>query len=474
MNYLYVFDLKPPGIHFLFAFAQMIAGDTMLSIRLFDIVWQSVTAFIILLITFRLTGNRLLSYIGSFLYLFLYYRQDYWHTLQADGMLNLPFALSVLLLISSYDRHSFLKITAAGILMAAALIFKYTIISFLPLLIICFLFSKKEQSSLKIKNIIYFFAGIIFTGTLVLLLYYFTGALGALADIQLVQTPLYTKIAYETETSGYITAQIIRLFTFSVYAPLILFSLASIVIVFIKKRADFTGLIVFSWLISSIFSLIIQWKFYHYHFLVILPSIIIGALYFVSIILKPGSEKFRKIAITGFALIFVGYLIFAFKPYISNYSTLYGFLSGKVSLKESYIKNGTTTDSVFMIEKTFKAIDYVNQNTEIDDKIYVWGFDPLIYYISGRECSSRFIYNFPLLWKSENSDFRHEFIRNIKEDSPKLILVAKNDPLYFISGYNEDSKQLLERFAEFRNIIKDKYEFRQELAEFDIYELKHW
>ena len=110
MNYKYVFDLKPPGIHFLFALIQFINGESMLSARIFDIVWQSLTGFFIFLIAYKLSLNKILSLISAFLYLLLYYRLDYWHTLQTDGSLNLFFAVSVLLLISSFESHSFLKI----------------------------------------------------------------------------------------------------------------------------------------------------------------------------------------------------------------------------------------------------------------------------------------------------------------------------------------------------------------------------
>ena len=82
MNYLHVFDLKPPGIHILFSLIQLIFGESMFSARIFDILWQSLTAFVIALISFRLQAGKFLSLLSSFFYLFLYYRLDYWHTLQ--------------------------------------------------------------------------------------------------------------------------------------------------------------------------------------------------------------------------------------------------------------------------------------------------------------------------------------------------------------------------------------------------------
>nr|HMT12029.1 glycosyltransferase family 39 protein [Ignavibacteria bacterium] len=184
MNYKEVFDLKPPGIHFFFSFIQLISGESMLNARVFDILWQFITAVIVMIISSRLTRSIYLSILAAFLYIFLYYRLDYWHTLQADGALNLFFALTVLLTISSFYSHSFLKIFAAGLVFGVALLFKYTIISFLPLLLICFLLSKTELKSLRIKNTIVFLAGIVFILISVVLLYQFTGALPELINVQ--------------------------------------------------------------------------------------------------------------------------------------------------------------------------------------------------------------------------------------------------------------------------------------------------
>lgn len=474
MNYLYVFDIKPPGSHFLFALAQFFAGESMFNIRVLDILWQTLTSFILFLIAFRLTNQKVLSLISSFLYLLLYFRQDYWHTLQADGMLNLPFAVSILLLISSYDKHSFVKIFLAGILFSMALLFKYTVISFLPLAFICFLYSNKEIRSIKFKNILVFFLGISSLAGLTAALYILSGSFNEMINIQFVQTPLYTKIAYETEYADFIINQLIRLFTISVYAPLIYFSLFAMVLLVLKRKFDFTNALLMSWVISSLFSLIIQWKFYYYHFHVITPALSLGAVLFVSSAQMYINKSKRKLLLAGFSIIFAGFIAFASKPYLGNYETLFSFLSGKQTLKEVYIKNGFTTDSVFMINKSFDAVDFVNQNTGQDDKIYVWGYDPLIYYLSGRKCVSRFVYNIPLLWKGENRELRKEFMYEMNKSNPKLILVESGDPLYFISGYNEDSKRLLERFPEFREFISAKYIFRKSIDDYDFYELKSW
>lgn len=473
MNYLHVFDLKPPGIHFLFAFIQLIGGESLLNARIFDIGWQIVTAITVFKITGKITKNNIFPAFAAVSYLFLYYRQDYWHTLQADGSLNLFFGISILLLLSFRNKHSFLKLFFAGISFAAVLLFKYTVISFLPLLIIALIADKKFIFSLRLKNIAVFVTGMLTTAGFVIILYYFTGALKELIDTQFLWTPLYTKIAFETEEFYFIFKHSIKLFTHSAYTPLLLLSIFSMIYSIFKKDLGFEKLLIFSWLISALLSLIIQWKFYNYHFLVIIPAISILGSYGLSLIKELFTEKksLYRFVLTAFILIFS---ILAFKPYIPNYLNIGDYFTGKESLNSIYIKNGFTTDSVFMYGKTIKAVDAVKENSELSDKIFVWGFDPLIYYLSSRHCSSRFIYNFPLLWKGENSEFRKEFLGAIDSDKPKLIIVANNDPLIYISGYDEDSKQSLKRFPEFDNIISTRYSFLTSAEDYEIYSRNEW
>jgi hypothetical protein len=237
----------------------------------------------------------------------------------------------------------------------------------------------------------------------------------------------------------------------------------------VKKELSFNKVLIYFWVIAAIVSLIIQWKFFYYHFLVIIPPLVIGTAFFFEIILR---IKSKVLAFSSVLVILFLYFAFGSKPYAGNYETLMNLASSKQTLSEVYIKNGFTTDSVFMIAKTFRAIECVDNNTNPNDKIYVWGFDPLVYYLSGRLSSSRFIYNFPLYWKGNNDEFRREFMFDMNYNTPKLILVAQKDPLPFISGYNEDSKQMIERFPEFKLFLEQRYTFEQQVDDFFVYELR--
>jgi hypothetical protein len=471
IDYKYVFDLKPPGVHFVFALGQLIFGKSMIGMRMFDILWQSVTGFVLFIIIYKLTKSKLAGLLSSVLYIFLYYRLDYWHTLQADGFLNLPFALSILFVLISYEKKYAVPLLTAGALFGITILFKYTLIIFLPLLIIIFIFQPDSQN--RIKKIFLYLGGFVIINLLAASLYLFAGALDEFIDIQFVQTLLYAKIGYETESTGFITANVLRLFFGSVYSPLIWFSVLLAIYLLTTKQFSYKYSVIFGWIASSIIGLIIQWKFFLYHFLVIIPAISAGASLFIANVNERYRKRFRIMTPISCAIILVCYFSFGFKPYISNYADLSDYLKGSKTINQLYEEKGFTNDSAFMIAKTFRAIEFVKQNTSENSGIYVWGFDPLIYYLSGRHCISRFVYNFPLYWKENNEKFQTEFMKDLNKEKPELILVSQHDPLYFISGFKGDSKDMLERVPGFKTFIEQNYEYAARIDDFSFFKIRN-
>ena len=471
IDYKYSYNLRPPGTHYVFALGQLLLGESMLGMRIFDILWQSLTGLVIFQIVILITGKKNFGLISAFLYVFLYYRLDYWHTMQTEGFMNLPFTLCVLLLIKTDAKRMLLKYFLAGMFFTVAAIFKFTIAAFTLLLVILLLIDFKSELSERLKKIFSFIAGSLIFVFAVLVYYYINSALSQLLEIQFVQIPHYAKIGYETETSGFIVSNIFRLFFYSVYSPLLFLSFILFVILVYKRKLDMRISILFIWLASSLLSLIMQWKFFYYHFLIIVPPAVICAAYSVQLIRNELKEKYLKYVNISSAILLLLFILAGSTSYYSRYGELISYVWGKQSMEELYIKYGTTSDSVFTIKKVNELTDYVKQNTKAGDRIYIWGIEPLIYYLSGRDCVSRFTYNTPLYWRGDDSRYQKEFIQSIQKENPKLILVARRDPMYNITGYKEDSEQMLQRFSEFREIIDRYYVLKADIEEFKIYQL---
>ena len=116
--YKEVFNTKPPLTHMLNALALKMFGHSMLSIRLFDLLWQCATAVVILLITNLFYERRYIGVLSALLYSFYYFGVDYWHSAQTDGFINLPVALSLLTFLLAKEKKKSLLWILSGILLA--------------------------------------------------------------------------------------------------------------------------------------------------------------------------------------------------------------------------------------------------------------------------------------------------------------------------------------------------------------------
>lgn len=470
IDYKYSYNLRPPAIHYTYALGEMIFGNSMSGMRIFEMIWQLLTSLIIFSIILKLSGSAKAAVFGSIFYLFLYFRLDYWHTLQTESFMNFFIAGSVLMLIGNSKRE-FILLFISGLFIGITLLFKSTILLLVVLLVLSLVFLKRKDEGSK-KSVIYA-SGIAFIFVLCAAYYFYNDAFNYFWEIQFVQIPMYAKIGYMNETKGFILSNVLRMFTYSVYAPLIFFSVILIILNIRKNEFGFSTAVLVSWFIAAIFSIIIQWKFFFYHFILLLPplTIIIFSYYKYLLNLFVKINKKTVYAVASFVIII--YALFAGKPYFSKYSDLTDVIFNRNSIQEKYIKLGITQDSVFTINKIYEITDYIKQNTKAKDKIFIWGIEPIIYYLSGRECVSRFIYNTPLYWRGNNLSYQNEFIKSLKETNPELILVAVRDPMDYITGYSATSEEMLNQSPEFKEIIINNYFEENEIAEFKIYRLKN-
>jgi hypothetical protein len=470
IDYKYSYNLRPPAIHYTYALGELIFGNSMSGMRIFEMIWQLLTSLIIFSIILKLSGSGKAGVFGSIFYLFLYFRLDYWHTLQTESFMNFFIAGSVLILISNWKRE-FIPLLISGLFMGITLLFKSTILLFVVLLILSLVFLKRKDNGFK-KSVIYI-AGIAFVFVLCIAYYFYNDAFNYLWEIQFVQIPMYAKIGYLNETKEFILSNVFRMFTYSVYAPLIFFSVILIILKIKKKEFGFNAALLASWFIAALFSIIIQWKFFYYHFILLLPPLTIIIFSYCQYLLNLFIKVNKKIVFAFASIVIILYALFAGKSFFSKYSDLADIILKRNTLQEKYIKLGITQDSVYTINKIYEITDYIKQNTKVKDKIFVWGIEPIIYYLSGRDCVSRFIYNTPLYWRGNNLSYQNEFIKSLKETNPELILVAIRDPMDYITGFSATSEEMLNQSPEFKEIIFNNYFKENEIAEFIIYRLKN-
>ncbi|RJP55900.1 MAG: hypothetical protein C4541_13405 [Candidatus Auribacter fodinae] len=120
---------------------------------------------------------------------------------------------------------------------------------------------------------------------------------------------------------------------------------------------------------------------------------------------------------------------------------------------------------------------YLRAQTTKDDTLFVWGFCPELYYLSGRRPASRYIHcNFlvgdicpyPYGPRPNNIQQRHwdELFTDLNTSMPEYIIdISPSDYLFF--GSNEIAK-----YPEFEAFLKNRYRMEKRMGSFVLYKKK--
>jgi hypothetical protein len=116
----------------------------------------------------------------------------------------------------------------------------------------------------------------------------------------------------------------------------------------------------------------------------------------------------------------------------------------------------------------FRVANWVSANTNPRDYVLVWGFEPSIYWFSGRRPATRFIYNVAQRshWQTETS--QKLFIEEVRQRSPVVVILQHNDIFPGVTGYGTDSVADLPRFAALDQYVTEHYKFLATIDDFDI------
>jgi hypothetical protein len=116
------------------------------------------------------------------------------------------------------------------------------------------------------------------------------------------------------------------------------------------------------------------------------------------------------------------------------------------------------------------ALD-IRSRTRSGTPIYIWGFEPTIYWLAQRPPASRFIYNVPQRTEWGKAYARRELMRELKQNLPALIVVQRNDVFPAVTGQTTDSRSELESFPELNAFIAGRYTLVKQIEDFDLYQL---
>jgi len=464
MPYKDAWDLKPPVVYCLYSIGLKIFGSSMMSLRIFDFLYFSTTIFAIYLLGSFLFSKRVGVCSGLMLSILYFFTNDFWALSQCESFMILPMVLSVYLSCRGLKNCSWLMIFSSGVLLSVVFMTKLTgIVLFVPVVLYVFFETYRQKGTWEIcgisLKILILIIGFSISTSLFFLWFYMKGALPDL---------IYTLFVYDA--AHFHSA--LKLNTAYVYLPFagfmrrylfLLFPAILSLLIKTNRSMRTVNILLYSWAVAAIFSFFIQGRYYHYHMLpVIAPLALLGSQGFFSLWSHPAlNTRFYYIKTKCLLAFIVMLLLFiAISPHIMftfNFTRSF-FDSNKTT--EFYSRYFTNKNG-FSLNTINKTVQFIKENTAQEDLIFIWGFQPLIYFLSGYQAPTRFFFSAALIapFNIKKNEWMAEVIADLQRKPPQYIIVAKDDVLVNIlmSGIERDSQSTLEEFPDLLMFLKENY-----------------
>jgi 4-amino-4-deoxy-L-arabinose transferase-like glycosyltransferase len=438
--YTEIWEQKPPGIIFAYSLAQGLAGRGFEAIHLLNWLAAWATALGLVALVLRWTGS--LAGAASAAILYVAYHSGiafggFWGIAQAEVLID-PFLLLVLFLVIPRPRDSTARAWrsfAGGVCVAVILGLKYSAAPLIALALLASLARGLDRRS-RVLRLAAFGAGL----TLPLLSWAaylaLSGRLSSFWTATVLFNLAHASIAAKARFDSLFLSRVFYLP--SIFLPLYAFAAAGTVLCVRSRWRDkgngATTLLAWSWFLwaLSLTQVFLQGKFwvYHYHVVLLPLSILAG----IGVARSHEWLVRTRLRLAGSLATLAAALALLAVPYAGEVSAylaghrLWEGLTGKIG-REEFLFSYRWGRTDFNALATTLAAERLKADTEPDDRVFVWGFEPGIYVYSERRPASRFFSDYPLMprFAGLHDQFVEELMRDLKANRPARIVVLRRD-----------------------------------------------
>jgi hypothetical protein len=504
-----LWDIKPPGIYYVYAVIVKIFGPGMWCVGVVDILWLLAISLCIFYFARPYLGAPTAA-LAMVFNAVRHCRIGYNDTAQAENFLILcVFAVWFLMreddrspaLLSRDSRASSLQRSrqrwpirvsrcfAAGLILGAAFWLKYNAIVFFPfILLMPFVdFRDLDRGLSRIRMAIswkdwlvrmsFVAGGFVVAIVAVLVHFWVSGAWPAMKEAHFEVLPRYAATGFQWNFAFLVQALRLTQNTLGFWAEVML--LLSLVTAWrlreIASLAPVLLLALAGWLCVAT-----QGRFHLYHFE---TCHALFAIFWAYVCVKTweGSQCVRRLfagrrwAVAG-ALTWVVLASLVFAALAEEGVRVvqqYRFLADWWKDPEVSYRNYYPQLQLEKLSDQVHIINFVKQNTNREDTVYVWGMAPLINFLSKRRSPTRFFYNYPLISTWGLEPWRQEVVRSLETARPSYIIVERNDanPLFTNNIMSSEQYLRLRQFPGLTNLLSRQYATVMQYTDFEIYGL---
>jgi len=468
-----IWDVKPPGIFYLYHASFALFGRSALAPRILDLLWTLATAVCLWSVGRRFFSPLAAAAVALFFLLRYVAGNSFWNTAQPDGFASLPLLLAAAALLGAERRRSNLLALISGASISLAILLKPTLGIALALPILAVAASAQEPPRPRLLRLASYLLGCLLPLALAAALLWRAGALTDTLEVLFLWNAEYARLRVPIPLAHDPIRQT-ALFLIGgrhhwLLFPVGLFALVGAADLTFRPSAGRMRWLLPTWAIVIIASVWVQGKYYTYHWLPVLPPLALLAGHRLTAAGRPlhhicPPPAARALSVLGLAAILATLGAAYWQSLHLPISALLG-RTPRAALLARWDRYGDVSLSA---DRAVAA--HLRSNTDPSDTVFVWGFEPLIYFLTDRAPASRFLYTVPLVTPWSPADWRGEFIRDLEERRPSFIVVAHNDALPWMTGRRDDSASQAKQFVEFQRLLKQRYQSPHRIEDFDIYQ----
>lgn len=475
--YTEIFIFKPPGTVFVHMGSQLLFGPSMVAVRAMDVLWTLSTGLALFWLARKATGRALAGVFAAMVYAWSAANLTYWSSSQTDSWVNLFYALALVLVLWDPSPRSrpWLGL-ASGLVFGGAFWLKYTTGALLPLIMVLPLLQFGLRDRRAWLTFIAIGAGFVASVLAVLGWLWLNGALSEFFAIQKNIVLPYTGVT--GDQSG-VKRRSLSKFLSGVErfgtAQLTLWGLGAagtIALVIARlwtswgERLDartLAAIAAVGWVACGLLSGFIQGKFWMYQMMTTVGG---GALLSAIGLWTLASGVRGRWA----AALAVCWLLWASGGRFPNrWSLLSRYATADLTADAIYRK-GTYRNGGFSLKQAMDVAVWLKAETEPGDRIFVWGYDPMIYVMADRRPVSRFPYHYAQIVPWGPDSYDDELLADLREHPPRMFVVPTKDSVSIVTKVKKHSDQLLEEWAELQAFVDEGYRRRTRIGRYTVYE----
>lgn len=480
MPYRDAWDFKPPGIYFVFAAAEALFGKAMSSIRLLEIAGLVALVFAFRRLGRVLFGSETAGLVGGALAVLIHAELEFWHTAQPESFGGMLTVFALVLVTGSAVSGSTAGERLRGAAVAGAL-FGCAFLLKPPLgggVIVCAAYLARAEwlrtSTWKAaaRPVIAAAVGSFCPILLVVSWFWIRGALPALRWTLFEFTPGYTTLGWHGTPQGLLWYAFTELlFGFSYVLPL---GIALAIALPTTSDREREGMMLVAGITCvHLTGIALQAKFFQYHYsaTLMLLSLVGGlGLYKGWRWLSGRSVAFTLAYVTVVVVLAEIRVALRHNPgtFWERSASRMAFLIARVPARDELdAKLYRVADYDLGLDR--RAARDVARLSAPDDSIFVWGFEPALYWFSERRPASRFIYDVPQRVEWQRDVARRDLLSDLRRDPPRVIVVQHGDAFRYVTGDDDDSAESLSTFPELATMLKDDFRFVESVEDLDLY-----